>query len=440
MRHSLATPGFVCLAAQLLLLGCDKPESHGTRRTADGPTLVKPPPKIAALLRAGPTSSAPASSKEIDEPAEQSGGDTRSPKEGFRIGSHRLVMDELVDVGPAGPSAAVSIGVLLIARDGRAVIAALRPGTTNNPKSTKTPIESLDIPPTELVALERGPAVSAGFAYFVHGDHLVRRKLPTGPLENLADDARAYTRVAVPDLPIASAPSVAAYVARHPTDKSTLVAKLWVEGQGTLNLTPDGSAGNSVALARTTNGYIAMSLESRTGMSPLHARRVILEGRKVRLGSDVVPWIAGTAQPLSEVFAIGDPSSVWALLPMERDALHFGLARITLGLTPRMGAEVHWREYPNGVEPAIVTSGYLCDRPVVIYARPANAEPHATQELHLASIGEEGLGASTIVASSRAFADASLASLDGGALVVYVADRRTWARRLRCLPQKTKLP
>ncbi|HEY5955541.1 MAG TPA: hypothetical protein VIV60_03265, partial [Polyangiaceae bacterium] len=213
----------------------------------------------------------------------------------------------------------------------------------------------------------------------------------------------------------------------------TLVAKVWIEGQGTLTLTPDGSAGNSVAMARAGQGYITMSLESRTGMSPLHARKLTFDAGKARLLSDVVPWVAGTAQPLTEVYAIGDPSSVWALLPMERDATRFGLARITLGLTPRMGAEVHWRDYPNGIEPAVVTSGYLCDRPVVMYARPATAEPHATQELHLASIGTDGLGASTIVATSRGFADASLATLDGGALVVYVADRRTWARRLRCL-------
>jgi hypothetical protein len=71
---------------------------------------------------------------------------------------------------------------------------------------------------------------------------------------------------------------------------------------------------------------------------------------------------------------------------------------------------------------------------VVLYARPLDAVPHAPQELHLSSIGPEGLGPSMVVASGRAFADASFSTLDGGALVVYVADRRTWARRLRCVP------
>jgi hypothetical protein len=413
------------------LLGCkEEPvKAHpNTRR------LYQPMPSAAALLTAGPVASAPASSKELNEPVEQVAGSARDRREAKRIGGHRVVLDELVDVGPAGPSAATPAGVLLVTRDARSLVAPLTPTPSKLGSPDKTPISSINVDASEVVALERGPAISNGFAYFVHGGHLVRRRLPAGALEDLADDARSYTRVSVPDLPIASAPAVAGYIARHPTDKSTLIAKLWVEGQGTHLLTPDGSAANSVAMARAGQGYVTMSLESRTGMSPLHARKVTFDQGKVRLLSDVVPWVAGTAQPLTEVYAIGDPSSVWALLPMERDAMHFGLARVTLGLTPHLGAEVHWREYPNGIEPAVVTSGYLCDRPVVVYARPANAEPHATQELHLASIGTDGLGASTVVATSRAFADASMATLDGGALVVYVADRRTWARRLRCLP------
>jgi hypothetical protein len=430
MRRFAAITWPFCLALSCSLLGCGKGEPAGSIRRQGS----RPAPSIAALLTAGPAASAPASSKELDEPAEQLVVSTRKRKAALKIGSHHLVLDDLLDVAPAGPSAATSIGVLLVSREGRTLLAPLRPGASNAPAPTNTPVSSLDVAAADLIALERGPAVAAGFAYFVHGGHLVRRKLQNGELENLADDARSYTRVALPDLPLAEAPAVAAYIARHPTDRSTLVARLWVEGQGSVTLTPDGSAGNSVAIARTNHGYIALSLESRTGMSPLHARRIGFDAGKVKLGPDVVPWVAGTAQPLTEVYSIGDPSSVWALLPMERDATHFGLARITIGLTPHMGAEVHWREYPNGVEPAVVTSGYLCDRPVVLYARPATAEPHATQELHLASIGLDGLGPSEVVATSRAFSDASLATLDGGALVVYVADRRTWARRLRCLP------
>lgn len=414
-------------------LGCGKEEHTKGQAQASAKAVIRPSASIAALLTPGTQGSASLASKELEEPSEHLVSSSRSRHVAPKFGKHRLVLDDLVDVAPAGPSAATPIGVVLVTRDGRTQLARLSNGVASGPSPARTPITPLEASSADFVALERGPATSGGFAYFVHGGHLVRRQLGNGEIENLAEDARSYTRVAVPDLPLDKAPAIAAYVARHPTEKDTLIAKLWVEGQGTVPLTPDGSAGNSVALARAGGGYLAISLESRTGMSPLHARRISFSSGKVKLSSDLVPWVAGTAQPLSEIHAVGDPWSVWALLAMERDATRFGLARIDLGLEPRMGATVHWREYPNGVEPAVVASGYLCDRPVVLYARPANAEPHATQELQLASIGPDGLGPATIVASSRAFADASFASLDGGALVVYVADRRTWARRLRCL-------
>jgi hypothetical protein len=290
------------------------------------------------------------------------------------------------------------------------------------------------VDPAALVALEHGPVVAGGHTYFVQNGHLLRRKLPDGAIEDLASDARSYTRVAVPDRLHADLPMVVGYIARHPTERETLLAKLWIEGQPNLQLTPEGSAGNSVTIGMIRGGYVAISLESRTGMSPLHARRVVFERGRAELGPDVVPWIAGTAQPLTEIYSVSDHGALWAILPIERDATHFGLARIHVGEYPQMDAQVHWREYPNGLDPAVVATGHLCKEPVVVYARPSSAAPRATQELHLSGIGEAGLGPSVVLATSRAFADASLAGLDDGALVVYVADRRTWARRLRCVP------
>ena len=416
--------------------GKSKPSGAATQTSNRVPT--KPPPviprEIASAIALAPVKAVAQASREVNEPSELDAGPARKRQNMLKLGKRQVILDELVDVAPAGPSAATPGGVLLLLRDGRPVFAplALKKSVLRAPQPT--PIEPLQLEGRELVALEHGPVVAGGFAYFVHGGHLVRRALPDGPVENLADDARSYTRVAVPDLPHADRPFVVGYIARHPTEKETLLAKLWIEGQGTVVVTPDGSTGNTVALARTREGYLAVSLESRTGMSPVHARRADFDRGRVRLGPDVVPWVAGTAQPLTEIYALSDLDEVFGFLPIERDATHFGLARIELGAFPKLGASVHWREYPNGLEPAAMATGHLCGTPVALYARPATAEPKATQELHLSPLGDDGLAASTVVAASRSFADASFAGLDDGALVVYVADRRTWARRLRCVP------
>jgi hypothetical protein len=37
-----------------------------------------------------------------------------------------------------------------------------------------------------------------------------------------------------------------------------------------------------------------------------------------------------------------------------------------------------------------------------------------------------------VVVRAKAFADASLSSVEGGALLAYTADHRTWAAAIRC--------
>jgi hypothetical protein len=433
---------FRLLLTVLLIVGCDQCNQKAPKK----PVETRPYSVASVTTASSQTHSSPVktslkatmaamSNPESNEPSELGVGPSSKRLKTFPLHHSQLVLDELVDVAPAGPSAATPSGVLMLLRDGRTLVAPLTQQRSNSVRAQPTPLESLTVAPSDLVALEHGPAVVNEYAYFVRGNHLYRRHITNGQLDTLATDARAYTRVAVPDAVLPNRPLVVGYIARHPTEPDRLLAKIWVEGQETVTLTPDGSAGHSIALARAQDGYVALSLESRTGMSPLHARRIAFTNGKVTLSPDVVPWIAGTAQSLTELRAGGNLDDPFAFLPIERDASHFGLARIDIGAVPKLSAPIHWREYPNGLTPAVVTSGRLCATPVVIYARPTSAEAHAPQELHLATIGEAGLSASTVIASSRSFADASFAGLDDGALVVYVADHRTWARRLRCVPQ-----
>jgi hypothetical protein len=135
---------------------------------------------------------------------------------------------------------------------------------------------------------------------------------------------------------------------------------------------------------------------------------------------------------MTMIHGIGDDKDTWAILPIERDISRFGLARVHVDESPNPNQEITWRDYPNGMDPAPAATGHLCGKLVAIYARPMAAAPRSPQELHLAAVTAAGLGPSTLIGTSRGFSDVSLASLESGALLVYVADHRTWARRLRC--------
>lgn len=286
----------------------------------------------------------------------------------------------------------------------------------------------INLEPNELNPRAHAPSLAGEHAFWVSSGRLVRRRVAGGPLEVLAPGARDGTRVSAVRVGSVEAATFVADAG------SALVARLWVEGQGISDLTSPGAAANTVALVSTGSDLVALSLEGRTGMSPVHARRVRLNAAGApKLDDDVVLWIGSSAQPLTEISAVASSSGdAWALLPIEKDITHFGLARIHAGADPHVDSDVSWRTYPNGIEPAPLATTNACGEPLVAYVRPTDAKPHSPQQLDVASVTSDGLSPSDVVARASFFADVSISAIDGGALVVWVADRRTWACTLRC--------
>jgi hypothetical protein len=299
-------------------------------------------------------------------------------------------------------------------------------------RSVATPVTPIDADPKDFAARARGPAVLRHTAYWVTGSRLVRQAIAGGPLEVLANDARAYTQVASPGELDGQWPAMVAYIAMHPSDPQGLLARLWIQGHEGQTLSPEGTSANTVTLVQRRDDWLALFLESRTGMSPLHARPIAFTQAGAKLGTDFIAWVAGSAQPMTLVRAISDVQNIWAFLPIERDISRFGLVRVRVTDGDKPDQEVSWRDYPNGMDPALAATATVCGKSTVLYSRPSSPAPHSPQELHLAMVSAEGLGPSTLIGSSRGYSDVSLVALDSGALVVFVADHRTWARRLRC--------
>lgn len=333
-----------------------------------------------------------------------------------------LRLRELSDIGPAAPAAATEDGVVLLTKTDHIAFAGSAKGPVRQGK-----LGSVSEPPAAFKALGRAPSVAAGFAHWVSGGRLVRRRADgAGELETLADDARDGSRVAAATL---RSGVVIAYVGRADRE-GTSRAKLWFAPNRTLELTPEGAGASSVALASLDGRLIFVSIDGRSAMTPLHARSVSLDGTGApKLGPDVVAWVAGPSHSFTEVTAGSDGASAWALLPIEIDATHFGLATVPLGSEPEMDAKVAFLGYPNGIDLAPVSAARLCGRPYVALVRPEAAAPRSPQELVIAPIAG---GETAVLANAGGFASVSLSTAPGGGLVVYVADGRTWARGLEC--------
>jgi hypothetical protein len=353
------------------------------------------------------------------------------PTARLSAGGGPFLIDEPADIGPSGPASPHETGVVMVDRQDKVVVAR-RGRSATQARRAPTAVTALQRKREDFVAYARGPALVGAFAYWVRKGQLVRARLDgSGAPEVLAGDARNGTRVVG-----SQGLGVAALVAyiTPPDAKGALHAKLWVEGGKSLDLTEDGAGASSVALVLQKTGWTVLTLDGRSAMTPLHARRVTSKGNGVTLGADLVAWIGASAQATTEVFAAATDDDVWAFVPIEQDVTHFGLAQIEIGKEPRLDVPASFTSYPNGLNTAPAAAASICGRTTAVFAQPESAAANAPQELRIAAIGKDGLEAGEVVAKARSFADASLAQVTGGGLLVYNAEHRTWAVSLRCKP------
>jgi hypothetical protein len=142
--------------------------------------------------------------------------------------------------------------------------------------------------------------------------------------------------------------------------------------------------------------------------------------------------VSGATQGLTEISSIAGAAGAWLMLPVERDASHFGLATLAVDREPKMDPPLRWRTYENGLDRSPVAATTLCGAAVAAYVRPIDARPESTQELVLSPLTLDETASSEQLATARGFADVTLYPLAEGALLAYVADRHTWGRLIRC--------
>ncbi len=414
----LGSANGVVVLTLLTLPGCDRSSA------APAPEAAPAKPKPAIVASSAPPTLETSQPLEAVAKPKPPAALKENEKDDRPVENSRYLLDDLNDVGPAAPASAFAQGVVMVTRSDELALAKLQQPPSRSKKSTAGAIEATRRGGEDFWSVARGPAVSATHAYWISKGRVVRRALAGGDLEVLASDARDGTRVAV-----AGSPDAVAYITK-PTGKLDSRALLRLSDGKTLNLTPEGAAASSVALAAVGEDLIASSIDGRSGMTPVHARRYRTKG--AALDADVVVWVAGATQGMTEIGSVGGANASWLLLPVEQDSSHFGLATLWLGSEPKMDPPLRWRTYENGLDRSPAAGAVVCGVPTSIYVRPADARPSANQELALSELTVAEAATSEVLASARGFADVSLYPIPEGALLAYVADRRTWARLIRC--------
>jgi len=404
-----------------------------------------PASSVRTSSRAAPAPSAAPDDSELDAVAlRAASGSARAGDAPSTLDAGKLLlkMDKPIDLGPPGSVLATPVGALFRTRTDD-LVGFLLASPSSVPKRVGLAEETADASREEALASRAPPAAFTGasYAYWITHGKLVRRAFPfaaggaAGALEVLASDALDGTRVAAET---ATADSrrrdIAIYIARPRKPGEDRVARIWTEGAGSAPLSSEGSGASSVALAASGTGLVAVMLDLRSAMSPVHARTIeIAESGPARLGPDVVVFVGPSPEGHSEIAAAPSPEGPIAFIPFAPDTSSFGLSSLLIGKEPHLDAAVRWRMYPNGIEPAPVAGAVLCGRTWVAYARPSAAAPASPHVLALAPVEKGALGPELTAAQGFDFMSVSLAPrADGGGWLTWVGNGRSWIRAVRC--------
>jgi hypothetical protein len=201
-----------------------------------------------------------------------------------------------------------------------------------------------------------------------------------------------------------------------------------------VRLTEGGSGATAVALGVRGRSLVALTLDARAALTAVHARAVAYE-QEVRLGEDVVLFVAGPSETRTRVsLALPAAGTGWALLPIAKDVRDFGMLVVRVDDPARFDEPSVWSLYPNGLDPAPIAVAIGPGRTWVARARPQSAAPASSSELELGELSNEGVFAARDVVATRGhISDVAMASDPRGGLWIAWADSSgSWLERMQC--------
>jgi hypothetical protein len=318
--------------------------------------------------------------------------------------------------------------------EGRPKLASYAAGPLAPAPSAPPPRETADGSTPATPRPPRTPCAIAGeLAFCPDATGAVHRARLTGEEDRIVASSRVGSRVGAASF--AGGHAALGYLASRKTTEGW-VSEAWLTVDDDLpqRLSEDGSGATAIELAARGASILALTVDARTALTALHARAVTY-GHPAQLGEDAVIFVGGPGDHrTAATLALGPVGPAWALLPIARDTLDFGLATVRVDDPPRVDEPVLWSMYPNGLDPASVASGSGAERTWVARVRPETAAPAASHILELGALATDGYFAPrALIPTGGAPADLALV-LDGqGALwLAWVDASGSWLERLAC--------
>lgn len=288
-------------------------------------------------------------------------------------------------------------------------------------------------PPPAFVAMRWPPCEVAGkFVYCQgHGGSITRTALGTNDTKTVVSKSRS-TRIAAAPLGANGEHSVVAFLDTKQTSEGAMIQAFVLMDEETTpaRLSEDGAGATTMRLVPRGADAIAVYLDTRTAMVPVHARPITLKGKDLALGDDVVAFVGGAPERGIDLALAGVANKLFVLLPMPRETTDFGLASIPVLDPPKDDVSATWSLYPNGLDPAPI--GASLDG-WVARVRPREKAPGSKKVLELGRIDDKGAFTSLGLIADKPITDIAIATdSHKGVWIMYGDASATFLERRVC--------
>ncbi len=354
--------------------------------------------------------------------------------------------DEWFDAGPSvcrlvfGPRQEALTGPAVLSAEGSTLFVTVQ--QDGNARTRKEHIDPLRTAKTSGKFSLKGegaktsrPACAAAGGLLFCGDHQgavhrIKEGETSGP-EIARGDPGA--RVVAHVMPGTNDVIVGTLLTRQTSEGRLSEAFLSINGEGQTRISEDSNGATDLVLVPRGKKLVAITMDARRAMSPVHAREAWISSGKIVLGNDAVIYVGGGADQLIYIAGASDAhGQTHAFVPAERDG-KFGLATIDVSSPPDIDETFTFAPYPNGVNMAPIAAASGGKVAYVARVIPVTKEVDAVQALELGTVERGAFKSLGSISSNGSVSYVTMTLDPEGAIWLYYTDTAgSWLERRAC--------
>ncbi len=293
--------------------------------------------------------------------------------------------------------------------------------------------------PSSFTGMRWPPCELAGrFAYCqAPGGPVIRSVVGSTEAGTTIAKSRSGTRIAA--APLGADHSVVAFLdIRRTTEGDMLQAFVALDDREPVRLSEDGTGATTLRFLPRGEAAVAVYLDTRTAMVPVHARAVSVKNDELALGEDAVVFVGGVPERGIDFTVASAGARGFAFVPMPRETIEFGRATLPIEDPPKDDVAAIWSPYPNGLDPAPIAAAPARDGKSawILRVRPREKAPGSPRILELGKVDASGAFTSLgEIAPAKGATDVALVEDGTGSVWLLYGDPTvTWLERRVCPP------